>query len=103
MCTKLSSLFVSTNTSTSSRCSPACPRQVRKLGMELLHDPWYNQGTAFSPAERERLRLRGLLPPRHLTIDTQMQRLLHELEHGAESISANVSWVSWLRGAEIAV
>jgi len=34
-----------------------------RLGTELLHDPKRNKGTAFSPAERDALKLRGLLPP----------------------------------------
>ena len=33
-------------------------------GMEVIQDPLYNKGTAFEPAERDRLGLRGLLPPK---------------------------------------
>ena len=33
------------------------------------------QGTAFPPNERERLGLRGLLPPRYLSMDIQLQRI----------------------------
>ncbi|GFH26871.1 malic enzyme, partial [Haematococcus lacustris] len=31
---------------------------VYKRGMELLHDPWFNKGTAFPLSERDRLGLR---------------------------------------------
>lgn len=43
---------------------------VRKIGADVLNDPVYNKGTAFPYAERERLRLRGLLPPRLFTDET---------------------------------
>ncbi|KAJ9525209.1 hypothetical protein QJQ45_020740, partial [Haematococcus lacustris] len=47
---------------------------VYKRGMELLHDPWFNKGTAFPLSERDRLGLRGLLPPRGLALETQARR-----------------------------
>eukprot|EP01083_Nonionella_stella_P210650 762420_1 len=37
---------------------------VEKGGVDLLHDPLYNKGTAFTASERDRLALRGLVPPR---------------------------------------
>ncbi|GIL86672.1 hypothetical protein Vretifemale_14929 [Volvox reticuliferus] len=37
-----------------------------------------SQGMSFPPEERERLRLRGLLPPGHLDMDLQKQRLMEE-------------------------
>lgn len=47
-------------------------------GSRLLRDPLWNQGAAFGEAERQRVRLRGLLPPAHLTIQ---QQVALELEH----------------------
>ena len=43
-------------------------------GLELLHDPALNKGTAFTAAEREALGLQGLLPPR---ISSQRQQVDH--------------------------
>jgi malate dehydrogenase (oxaloacetate-decarboxylating)(NADP+) len=45
-------------------------------GDSILHDPRLNKGTAFTAEERERLGLRGLLPPRILTLAEQEERIL---------------------------
>ncbi len=47
-------------------------------GVELLHDPSLNKGTAFTAAEREALGLHGLLPPR---ISTQQQQVQHVINN----------------------
>lgn len=39
----------------------------------MLHNPWYNKGTAFPMSERERMGLRGLLPPRILSQELQVR------------------------------
>ncbi len=44
--------------------------------MQLLQDPVYNKGTAFTAAERDGLGLRGLLPPRICSQDEQVARVL---------------------------
>ena len=54
--------------------SPPLPR-----GVELLHDPRLNKGTAFTEPEREALGLRGLLPPRIFTQEEQEHRVLANL------------------------
>ena len=45
-------------------------------GVELLHNPILNKGTAFTPKEREALGLEGLLPPHILTQDEQKIKVL---------------------------
>ena len=45
-------------------------------GIELLHNPILNQGTAFKREEREMLGLCGLLPPRVFTQEMQAERVL---------------------------
>ena len=47
-------------------------------GPQRMRDPLYNKGSAFSDVERDRLHLRGLLPPAQLTIGEQVAL---ELEH----------------------
>ncbi len=58
-------------------CTP--PKlKVPYLGYDLLQMPLYNKGAAFSEQERDRFRLRGLLPPTPLSMDEQVSL---EMEH----------------------
>ncbi|KAM3402547.1 hypothetical protein ACQJBY_006427 [Aegilops geniculata] len=50
------------------------PCIVHKRGTDILHDPWYNKDTAFPLTERDRLGLRGLLPPRVMSFEQQYER-----------------------------
>ncbi len=45
-------------------------------GVELLHDPIFNKGTAFTDAERDALGLRGLLPAHVCTLEEQVERVM---------------------------
>ena len=45
-------------------------------GRDLLKNPFLNKGPAFTEKERDLLGLRGLLPPRVLTMEEQCQRVL---------------------------
>lgn len=53
-------------------------QQVSELhqGVKILHDPVRNKGTAFTEAERDALKLRGLLPPRVHSMASQELRVL---------------------------
>jgi malate dehydrogenase (oxaloacetate-decarboxylating)(NADP+) len=49
-------------------------------GVALLNDPVRNKGTAFTPDERKRLGLEGLLPTSTDTLDRQVERVLGHLD-----------------------
>lgn len=50
-----------------------------RRGVELLHCPVHNKGTAFTPEERDQLGLRGLLPPRVSSEELQVRRVMENL------------------------
>jgi malate dehydrogenase (oxaloacetate-decarboxylating)(NADP+) len=51
-------------------------KKTNLRGLEILHDPCLNKGTAFTERERDALGLRGLLPPRVHSLDEQVERVL---------------------------
>ncbi len=51
-------------------------KQVTKRGLDVINDPRLNKGTAFPYNERDQFGLRGLVPPRCTTIETQVQRVM---------------------------
>src|SRR5271169_6599709 len=58
----------------------------RHGGVELLHDPVRNKGTAFSDEEREHEKLVGLLPEGVEDIELQRARVLQQLGHKSSDI-----------------
>jgi malate dehydrogenase (oxaloacetate-decarboxylating)(NADP+) len=65
-----------------------------KRGGDLLHDPVLNKGTAFTEAERDALGLRGLLPPRVSTQETQVMRVLENVRRKTTDIEKYIYLVS---------
>lgn len=55
-------------------------------GMALLNDAALNKSTAFTIDERERLKLRGLLPAAVCDQATQLDRILANLRRKANDI-----------------
>ncbi|KAG2196933.1 hypothetical protein INT46_006448 [Mucor plumbeus] len=49
-------------------------------GVNIIHDPLLSKGTAFSIAERERLSIRGLVPPRCQEMEKQLLRIKRNLD-----------------------
>jgi malate dehydrogenase (oxaloacetate-decarboxylating)(NADP+) len=56
-------------------------------GINLLHCPLLNHGTAFTEAERDSLKLRGLLPPRILDQRTQAKRSLENFRKKSNDLA----------------
>ncbi len=56
------------------------------LGVKILHDPVRNKGTAYTEAERDALKLRGLLPPRVHSMAEQELRVLGNVREKATDL-----------------
>lgn len=63
-------------------------------GMQVLLNPRLNKATAFSEEERDRLGLRGLLPPAVCNQDTQVARVLENLRRKESDIERYIFLVS---------
>ena len=72
--------------------TPASDRLPR--GASLLHDPLLNKGTAFTEQEREALGLRGLLPPRVLSQDLQVMRVMESIRRKPSDLERYIYLVS---------
>jgi malate dehydrogenase (oxaloacetate-decarboxylating)(NADP+) len=70
------------------------PNLHGKRGVDLLHDPVLNKGTAFTEAERDRLGLRGLLPARVSTQEGQMARVLENIRRKTSDIEKYIFLIS---------
>ncbi|KAF4392832.1 hypothetical protein G4B88_011827 [Cannabis sativa] len=70
--------FAASSLRRSRRLSTAIPGPciVHKRGADILHDPWFNKDTGFPYTERDRLGLRGLLPPRVISFEQQYARFM---------------------------
>lgn len=58
--------------------------------MDVLHDPLWNKGMAFQLEERDRLGLRGLLPPAVKTLPMQVERVLQHLKSLPDDVQKNL-------------
>lgn len=67
----------------------ACPELPK--GVALLQDPALNKGTAFTEAERDSLRLRGLLPPHVYSQEQQLGRVLENFRSKPNDLEKYVS------------
>lgn len=66
------------------------PIQIGVRGQDILQNALFNKGTAFKSEERDRLRFRGLLPPRFNNIKMQEERFLTTLRATESNIQKNI-------------
>ena len=66
------------------------PVKTRSFSIDIIHDSLWNKGMAFSRSERDRLGLRGLLPPAIRSIEVQVQRCMQHMEALADPVSKNL-------------
>mmetsp|Transcript_148 Transcript_148/g.379 ORF Transcript_148/g.379 Transcript_148/m.379 type:complete len:609 (+) Transcript_148:76-1902(+) len=66
------------------------PLRIRAKGAYVIQNPLFNKGTAFSYPERDRLGLRGLLPPRRIQMAVQKEKVLANLKELPSDIERNV-------------
>jgi hypothetical protein len=55
-----------------------------------VHDPWTNKGTGFELPERDRLRIRGLVPPRTLSLDVQAEKIVHAFQEQKDPLDKSM-------------
>eukprot|EP00559_Dactyliosolen_fragilissimus_P008907 CAMPEP_0184861216 /NCGR_PEP_ID=MMETSP0580-20130426/5964_1 /TAXON_ID=1118495 /ORGANISM="Dactyliosolen fragilissimus" /LENGTH=607 /DNA_ID=CAMNT_0027358637 /DNA_START=143 /DNA_END=1966 /DNA_ORIENTATION=- len=66
------------------------PLRISVRGNDILTNPLFNKGTAFKMGERDRLRFRGLLPPRRLNMHVQKERFLKAMRAEESPIKKNI-------------
>jgi malate dehydrogenase (oxaloacetate-decarboxylating)(NADP+) len=66
-------------------------------GVDLMRHPKYNKGLAFSESERDRLYLRGLLPPAVLSQEVQLERAILNIRSKADPLDKH-AYLSSLQG-----
>src|SRR5262245_40216121 len=59
-------------------------------GRQILNDPRLNRGTAFSYAERHALGITGLIPPAHVTLDQQVDRVYAQYRRQPNDLAKNM-------------
>jgi len=62
---------------------------VHKKGINLISDPLFNKGLAFPYSERDRLSIRGLVPPAMVSICDQKALMMDEYSTGWAARAAN--------------
>lgn len=66
------------------------PLRTHQTGIDILHDPLWSKSSAFDYAERDRLGLRGLIPPVVRSIDGQLRRVMEHIRALPDNLSKAV-------------
>jgi malate dehydrogenase (oxaloacetate-decarboxylating) len=66
------------------------PVRIRARGPAVLSNPILNRGTAFTPAERRKLNLEGLLPSGMTTFEGQLRRVYAQYKRQPDDLAKNV-------------
>ena len=78
------------------RGSDAISDEESKLatGVEIIHDPFLNKGTAFTEEERDTLGLRGLLPPVVQSMEEQVAKVMENFNEKATDLEKYLYLIS---------
>lgn len=60
-------------------------------GQDLVRNPLFNKGTAFKMSERDRLGIRGLLPPKTLSMDAQLDNEMANIRKLTDPLMKNLA------------
>ena len=66
------------------------PIKIKVRGADTLTNPLFNKGTAFKIGERDRLRFRGLVPPRVTNLMIQKKKFMETLRLETSNIRKNI-------------
>jgi malate dehydrogenase (oxaloacetate-decarboxylating)(NADP+) len=69
---------------------------TNKRGIDVLHDAALNKSTGFTEAEQQALGLVGLVPDTTESIETQLARVLHQLDHKSTDLDRFIYLMSLL-------
>ena len=65
-------------------------KKYKPTGFQVLNSASLNKGTAFTEEERRKYKLRGLLPPKIVSPEIQLQRVLNNLRRKHDDIERYV-------------
>jgi malate dehydrogenase (oxaloacetate-decarboxylating) len=69
-------------------------RKITLSGHDLIREPLLNKGSAFTPEERQKFGLEGLLPQSSVTIEIQLERMYESLSRFDDPLEKYVSLAS---------